>query len=88
MNLPSPIMSTSELEIKAEIKNEIKEEISDGFSTEDQRAFEFVQNLPMPKISCSNIKNISSPQCDTLTKRKQGAQNEPLPQRKKNKNYT
>ena len=33
---------------EVEMKKEIKEEIRDGFSTEDQRAFEIVQNLPIP----------------------------------------
>ena len=55
MNLPSPIMSTSELEIKVEIKNEIKEEISDGFSPSEQSAFEIAQNLPMQMMSNSEI---------------------------------
>ena len=47
------MLSTAKVEIKPDIKNEIKEEIHDGFSTEDQRAFEIVQNLPMPKIPSS-----------------------------------
>ena len=47
------------------------------------KAFEIVQNLPMPEIPCSNIKNISSGQCDSLTKRKQDDQSEPLLQTKK-----
>ena len=75
------MMSISEVEIKAEIK----EEISHGLSSEDQSAFEFAQNLPMPEIPCSSVKNISRAQCDTLTKKRLATQSEPLPQRKKNK---
>ena len=45
------MMSTSETEIKAEIK----EEISDGFSTEDQRAFEIAQNFPIPMLSTAKV---------------------------------
>ena len=52
-NLSSPMMSTSETEIKAEIK----EEISDGFSTEDKRAFEFAQNLPIQMLPTAKVGN-------------------------------
>ena len=48
-------MSTSELKIEAEIRHEIKEEISDGFSTEDQRAFEIAQNVPVPMLSTAKV---------------------------------
>ena len=39
----------SNFRIKEETKVEFKIEIMDGFSTEEQRALEIVENLSMPK---------------------------------------
>ena len=44
-----PPLPPSNFKIKEETKVEVKTEIMDGFSTEEQRALEIVENLSMPK---------------------------------------